>query len=175
MLIPCCNRKVLSLLILLSSTGFALAQSTEANQLHRIMDLFGGTWVGEGTATDGGKFKTELKFEWTLNKRFIKVTNFITANKKSQLYAETTYGWQPVLRQIVFWSFDNDGNINEGVATLDESTLHHEWRSFSGNGQIKDWQSRMVRVRPGFAAFTLLEPRAEGWVESLTIKYRRKK
>jgi hypothetical protein len=44
---------------------------------------------------------------------------------------------------MVFWSFDKDGAINEGIAEWDGAALKHEWRSFSAQGEIGDWRSEL--------------------------------
>lgn len=166
---------ILAVLLSFCSINNLGAQPNNNNSLNRIADIFLGNWVGEGNAPEGGKFTTALKFEWTLNKKFINVKNTINIGGKSQLFAETFYGWHPILQRVLFWSFDNDGSINEGTTTVEGNTIHHDWRSFTGNGQIRELRSRLTRNSKNEATFTLLEPRDGEWVETHTIKYKREK
>ena len=79
----------------------------------------------------------------------------------------TFYGKQPVLNRIVFWSFDNEGTISEGIVEFKDSTLKHEWRSFGSNGEIKDWRSNLIRHDENTATFTI-----QGEV-SFSVNYKR--
>lgn len=114
-------------------------------ELQTMSRLFEGIWLGKGETGDGSIFESELAFERVMADRFIRVHNHIKVNGRSELAAMTIYGWQPVLKQVVFWVFDKDGTTGEGVATLSDSSVSHEWRTFGGNGEIKEWESKLVR------------------------------
>ncbi|MCH7678852.1 hypothetical protein IID10_05715 [candidate division KSB1 bacterium] len=138
---------------------------TNNNSLDQIADTFLGNWVGEVKGPNDESVTSELVFEWTLNKKFIKVTNLL--GPKRSLFALTFYGKQPVLNRIVFWSFDNEGTISEGIVEFKDSTLKHEWRSFGSNGEIKDWRSNLIRHDENTATFTI-----QGEV-SFSVNYKR--
>lgn len=164
-----------TLVFVFSLSQVAVAQlNTQANDrtsLDKIAELLLGKWVGEVTAEDGGKVITELTFEWTLHNKFLKVTSMVAANGQKSLFAETVYGWQPVLNQVVFWSFDNAGTISEGHASLEGNVLKHEWRAFASNGQIRDLRSSFSRLSNDSAIFTLME----GKGAATSVRYRRVK
>jgi hypothetical protein len=163
----------MTIFLTLGSMNKLTAQSNTGNSLAQIADTFLGTWVGEVDSPEIGKFTTELTFEWTFKNKFLKATNVLVSGGQRNLYAEVTYGWHPVLNKVIFWSFDKDGGINEGEATLEGDTLRHEWRSFMGTGEIRDMQSRLTRVSQDRATLTMLEPEAGKWVEAYTIRYKR--
>jgi len=144
-----------------------LAAQTNNNSLDQIADTFLGTWVGEVKGPNDEIVTSELIFEWTLNKKFIKVTNLL--GQKKGLFALTFYGKQPVLNRIVFWSFDNEGTISEGIVEFKDSSLKHEWRSFGSNGEIKDWRSNLTKHDENTATF-ILQGKA-----SFSVKYKRLK
>lgn len=165
---------LLMILLSLVRANVLTAQYNEAASLNEIMKLFEGTWTGQGKAEDGANFKSKLTFEWTLDRNFIRVNNVLTTGGESQLFAETIYGWQPVFKRVVFWSFDRDGNINEGSATLEGGVLQHEWRSFTRSGEIRDWKSEWSSDGHNTATFTLFEPKEGEWEKSFTMTYSRK-
>ncbi len=159
--------KILLTTIVLFTANENLAAQINNNSLEQIADTFLGKWVGEVKGPNDEIVTSELVFEWTLNKKFIKVTNLV--GQKKSLFALTFYGRQPVLNQIVFWSFDNEGTINEGIAEFKDNSLKHEWRSFGSNGEIKDWRSSLTRHDENSATFTL---QGEAW---FTVSYKRLK
>ncbi len=144
-----------------------LAAQTNNNSLDQIADTFLGKWVGEVKGPNDEVVTSELVFEWTLNKKFIKVTNLL--GQKKDLFALTFYGKQPVLNRIVFWSFDNEGTISEGIVEFKDNSLKHEWRSFGSNGAITDWRSNLTRHDENTATFII-----EGET-SFSVKYKRLK
>lgn len=148
--------------------------SQPAPPLEQIMNLLKGTWEGEITDSDGNTLRSRLTFTWTLNRKFIKAQHVITSGGESQLYAETLYGRHPVLQRVMFWTFDNAGGVHEGSVTLEGRTLHYEWRSFEGHGEIRDQRSRFQVHADGTATLSLLEPQQGDWVEGQTITYARK-
>lgn len=165
------SRFILAVIISVA-TGNLIAQETSANSLNQIAGKFLGNWIGYGLSPEGEKYTSKLTFEWTLNKNFIRMNNFLTAEGQTELYALTIYGWQPVLQTVVFWSFDNSGTINEGVAKMEGNTLGHEWRAFSQNGEIRELRSTIVRENEGQITFTLYDGSEP---EPFTIIYKREK
>ncbi|RMF62176.1 MAG: hypothetical protein D6743_12545 [Calditrichaeota bacterium] len=159
------------LLLCCSSVGLSRAQAKRQNDLAKIAQSFLGKWVGKGNLPSGETFVSELIFEWTLNKNFIKVTNNVSAGQHSGLFATTFYGWQPVLQQVVFWSFDSEGTINEGAARFEGNELKHEWRSFGQNGEIRDWRSTLAKNDANTLTFTVTESGSQ----PVTVVYKRKK
>ncbi len=159
--------KILLPIFAIFTAGEDLAAQPNNNSLDQIADTFLGKWVGEVKGPNNEVVTSELIFEWTLNKKFIKVTNLL--GQKKSLFALTFYGRQPVLNRIVFWSFDNEGTINEGIAEFKDNALKHEWRSFSSNGEINDWRSNLTRHDENSATFTI-----QGEA-SYTVRYKRLK
>ncbi len=159
--------KILLTTFVISTAIEDLAAQTNNNSLDQIAATFLGKWVGEVKGPNNEIVTSELVFEWTLNKKFIKVTNLL--GQKKSLFALIFYGRQPVLNHIVFWSFDNEGTINEGIAEFKDNSLKHEWRSFGSNGAIKDWRSNLTRHDENTATFTI-----QGEV-SVSVKYKRLK
>ena len=140
--------------------------------LQQLADLYVGKWQGKGKTPDNIEFDSNLVFEWTLNDNFLVVKNDVTAAGKNELAAVTYYGWQPVLRQIIFWSFDKDGNFGEGVAALEENSLKHSWRSFSSNGEIRDWESTLTRLGTTELLFSIQDNQS---LETYMITYKKAK
>ena len=162
---------IMTVILMLAEASLA-QQKESVSALQQISGNFLGSWSGEGTAPDGQKFQSKLNFVWTLDKNFIKVENLIKSGDETSLFALTFYGWQPVLKQIVFWSFDRDGTINEGVANLDGNSLNHEWRSFSQNGEINEWRSTLTKNDSVSISFTITDVQSG---ESFSVHYKRKK
>ncbi|RMD88592.1 MAG: hypothetical protein D6813_11865 [Calditrichaeota bacterium] len=166
------HKKIIFLLLFIYFSS-GLAQSERDTALQQIMKLFGGRWIGKGTSPSGEKIVSTLNFSWTLNHKFIKVKNELKRGKKNVLVAEATYGWHPVLRQVLFWSFDQDGSIHEGSAKIEGQALVHEWRAIQGNGRIQDFRSRLRLLDKNNAQLTVEEPQKQGWVTIFQIKYTR--
>ena len=166
------QRLCLALLLLVCTIPGA-AQSKKSNTLPELAKMFLGDWQGTGETPDGESFVSTLNFRWTLDNNFIEVKNYIqNDSREKHLFAATTYGWQPVLSQIVFWSFDRDGTIHEGAAELDGAQLKHEWRAFSKGGEIQDWRSILTRQDDSHVTFKVIDNHG---VELVEIKYQRKK
>ncbi len=159
-----------SMIISFAAVQESQAQPGKTNSLPQVAERFLGTWIGKGAPSDGTQFTSKLIFKWTLNENFLEVQNMINANGIEEQYATTYYGWQPVMGQIVFWSFDKNGTINEGLAELEGDNLKHEWRSFSKGGEIRDWRSMLMHHDNENLTFTVLDGRNE--VMS-SIKYSR--
>lgn len=161
---------MIGIMLLILSTTTLSAQS-DSSAVNQLADVFLGKWVGEGENPDGDKFVSTLNFKWALGKHFVEVENQVTANGKPQDFARTFYGWQPVLQQLVFWSFDRNGTINEGVAELEGATLKHEWRSFTSGGEITDWRSSLTKNGDRLT-FALFDDRGQ---ETFSIEYKKTK
>jgi len=159
-------------LIFLVHNDFLFAQNEGKDALDQLAQHYLGKWNGEGTTPDDIKFKSNLNFEWTLNEHFLIVKNDVSISGTSELAAVTYYGWQPVLKQITFWSFDKDGTFGEGVATLEDNTLKHNWRSFSSNGEIKDWESSLTLVGSTELVFAIQDNKS---LETYMITYKKTK
>lgn len=158
------------LLILCTGLVSGLAQEKERS-LDSVAGVLLGTWRGEGQGPGGEIFTSELQFSWTLNKQFLKAENTIETGGKKMLFATTYYGWQPVMKKIVFWSFDRQGTINEGTAIFDGKTLTHQWRSFSQNGAIKDWRSTLTAEGKKQLLFTI---HGGDQVQGQTVRYHKR-
>lgn len=163
---------VLLVMLLFVGSGDLPAQETSANALDQIAGKFLGIWIGYGVSPEGEKYTSKLSFEWTLDKKFIKMNNFLTTSGPPELFALTIYGWQPVLKNIVFWAFDSNGTINEGAVKIEDNTLTHQWRAFSRNGEIKDLRSKMTLSQDDEIIFTLFEGNAPN---PFTLTYKREK
>lgn len=162
---------VKALLFFVVQTAIVIAQPGTTSTLPQTADLFAGKWLGQGTTPSGEKFKSELSFRSTLDNHFLEVSNKVDDGNQNRQFALTIYGWQPVLGKLVFWSFDRDGTINEGLATLTGKTLTHEWRSFSKGGEIREWRSTLRRTGEEKLHFTLMDGSGQ---EISSIEYRRK-
>ncbi len=161
----------LSTLFVLAAAGPGMTQPGKTSTMPELGQAFLGEWVGTGTTPDGESFTSSLSFRWILDDNFLEVTNHVqNQNRKRHHFASTTYAWQPVLGKLVFWSFDRDGTINEGIAELDGQELRHEWRSFSKGGEILDWRSVLTKQDDSHATFRVIDSHG---VELVAIKYRR--
>ncbi len=162
---------VFATLIGLLTNSSTNAQPGTSSTLPQVADLFLGNWAGTSTTASGENVASELTFRWTLDRNFLEVRNSVTSEGKLELFALTVYGWQPVLGKLVFWAFDKDGTINEGVAELETEALNHQWRSFSKAGEIRDWTSTLERIGKGRIAFTVFD---RGGAELFSLEYKKK-
>jgi len=166
--------------LILSILAIVLAPSVRGQQINpdatstlpQVAEAFLGTWVGTSDTGEGGKVTSELQFQWTLGDNFLQVRNTVQGEGPQELYAMTLYGWQPVMGRLVFWAFDKDGTINEGMAELEAGILKHQWRSFSRNGEIRDWRSTLEKLDQNRIVFTVFDSRDTALY---SIEYRRRK
>jgi|GEM_PF-2409603 len=161
--------RVTALVLIFSSIPDAHSQSGSRNTLPKVAEMFLGKWQGEGK-TEESNFTSELSFAWTLDKNFLEVENYVDADGKREKFAVTLYGWQPVLGKLVFWSFDRDGTINEGVAEIKQNELRHQWRAFSKEGEIRERQSSLSLQDADHLIFRLDDSRG---MEVFSISYKR--
>lgn len=161
----------LTMLTMLVAASQAQAQPGSQNTLPLVADLFLGSWAATSTTESGKKVASELTFRWTLDKNFLEVRNSIDGDGESGLYALTVYGWQPVLGKVVFWTFDKDGTILEGMAQLETGAVTHQWRSFTKAGEIRDGKSKLERIAEDKIAFTMFDRNGS---EMFSLEYKRK-
>jgi len=162
---------VAALCFVIALISDAHGQPGTQSTLPDVASMFMGKWQGEGKNAEG-PFLSDLTFAWTLDRNFIEVANYIVANDKREKFAITFYGWQPVLGQLVFWAFDKDGTINEGVAEIKENELRHQWRAFRREGEIREMRSSLALQDKDHLVFRLDDNRG---MEIFSMTYTRVK
>jgi hypothetical protein len=85
----------------------------------------GGVW----TTTNAQGKKEETRFEWILEKSFIRLTWKIGEDSREEIH-----GIDPATGRWTLWGFDSKGRVYKGVG---ESTKRGEW-SYRTSGQGKD-------------------------------------
>jgi hypothetical protein len=113
----------------------------------------GGVW----TTTDARGKKEEVRFEWILDKSFIRLTWKIGEESREEIH-----GIDPATGQWTIWGFDSKGRAYKGVG---ESAKAGEW-SYRVSGQGKDgplsWKAKDVKLGPDEERYEIQESTLDG-------------
>ncbi|MEP1096102.1 MAG: hypothetical protein ABJG78_13390 [Cyclobacteriaceae bacterium] len=118
-------RQVL-ILIAIIHANLLIAQS----ELSAFENLVGSKWEVVGKWSNGEDFRQEYLFEWSLDKKLIKVQTFGTTNMLTGEYGLRNEGirfWKENEEVIKFYEFDIFGGITEGVCTIDSNSIIYDY------------------------------------------------
>jgi hypothetical protein len=100
--------------------------------------LAGSVWTG----TDARGDKFEQRFDWALNKSFLRTTWEITGDS-----GEGFYGIDPATGKLVAWSFDDDGRLWTLAVTIEKAGVWTETGTGkSKTGQPNSWKAKFSRL-----------------------------
>ncbi len=137
-----------SLLVLATLAGSSLAAAPTATPSPwERMRFFLGSWTGTGQGQPG-ESKVERQYRWTLNNRFIEVTNRVTyapqpRNPKGEVHEDQgMLSWDRRRHRFVLRQFHVEGFVNQYVA--DSLT--------AGADSIVFTSESIENIPPGFRA-----------------------
>ncbi len=110
-------------------TASEAAVTAKANQLqsldfhvgHWSMDISGFGQEAVAGMKQAGIDGFELLVEWGPDKKYMIWRDFKIVNGKPVELAHKTFGWNYVSEQIEFWGVTTDGNIFDGIGTVEEA------------------------------------------------------
>lgn len=127
------------LLIILFLPIFLKAQD---NSLEIFKPLENHIWYAEGEWGDGSLFKQEIKVEFTLSRKLVKVQTFSFVNEEQTEYGLRNEGirqFDEKLNLIKFWEFDVYGNLTEGTVRSEEKNLIYQYNNGDGTIITEMW------------------------------------
>jgi len=98
-------------LLLSISVATAAAAPVSPNPLQPLAFLAGSCWAGD--FPNGVGVDTHC-FEWVYDGKFVR-DRHVLRGKKPDYSGETIYAWMPEQKQIAFWYWSSDGDIEQGV------------------------------------------------------------
>ena len=111
------------LLILFAFSTFTFSQD---KALDDLSNLVGGQWEINTQWGDGTKFKQEIIYEWSLNKKILKAKTYGTVNMETRehgLRNEGIRAFDKTNNKIKFWEFDVFGGIVEGEVIIENKNI----------------------------------------------------
>ncbi len=119
----------------------AMGQTKDQIKLKDFTKLIGGMWLTESEWSNGNQFKQEIRFEWGLDQKIIKVKTFGTIDQKTKEYGLRNEGiraWNAQDSTIQFWEFDVFGGITSGLCYFKGNDLHYEYE-YHGEKLRESW------------------------------------
>ena len=93
-------------------------------------NLVGSTWEVKGKWGNGEEFRQEYAFQWSLNKKMVKVQTKGTVDMLTKEYGLRNEGirfWRENENKIVFYEFDVFGGITEGICNIEGKNIYYEY------------------------------------------------
>lgn len=140
--------------------------------LARFEPLVGGRWVAEGELGGGRRYTAERRYEWLLDRRFVRLYQRLTVDGVT-VEEEATFGWDPAENQLRMWSVASDGSFAEGRERPAEGENRWILEGRTVGGRTGEWRMTTLLIDPG-AFSVLLEVRNGGGFEpAMTLAYRK--
>jgi hypothetical protein len=160
------------LLAALAALALHVGRPAPATQsLLRFEPFIGGRWVAEGVLAGGQPYTAERRYEWHMDRRFIRIHQRLTVDSVT-VEEESVIGWDPTTNALRFWSFASDGSFAE--ASEQPATGDNRW-IFEGRttgGRSGEWRMTTLLLDPGSFS-VLLEVRAgDAYQPLMTLAYR---
>ena len=105
-----------------------ISKKVESRQLLAFQNLIGGTWTIKADLEDGEVFHQKQKYEWSLDKRIVKVKTYGTIDEETKEFGlrnEGVRAFNPQDSMIRFWEFDVFGGVTEGVVLTEENNFEY--------------------------------------------------
>ena len=122
--------------------GVPLLSWSQTQELAIFKPLAGHTWAAEGTWGNGGKFKQEIRLEFSLDSTLIIVHSKGFKDQKQTKYGIRNHGlrqFDKASNTIKFWEFDVFGGRTEGTVTAAGKNIIYQYQY--GESTITDlWE-----------------------------------
>jgi hypothetical protein len=145
--------------------------SSPSNPLAIFAPLVGADWVAE---LQGGQVTDTQRYEWTLDRKFIRNTHQVRTNDGQVVYeGETIYAWDSRGDRIVWWYWNTTGGYVTGTVTVaPDGTLVVEGDNHGPKDQL---DRTRVRIRISSDAWTSAgsQERDGKWTDLPLRTYRR--
>jgi hypothetical protein len=142
-----------------------------AQSLLRFEPFIGGRWVAEGVLSGGQRYTAERRYEWFMDRRFIRIDQRLTVGEVT-VEEESVIGWDPSTNALRFWSFASDGSYAE--AREQPATGDNRW-IFEGRttgGRSGDWRMTTLLLDPGSFSVLLEVRDGADYQPLMTLAYR---
>lgn len=144
-----------------------------ATNLTRFEPLIGGRWIAEGELGGGRRYTAERRYEWLLDRRFVRLFQKLTVDGVT-VEEEVTFGWDPAAGLLRMWSVASDGSFAEGAEKPAEGANRLVFEGRTVGGRTGQWRTTMLIIDPGSFS-VLLEVRSDAgtYEPAMTLAYRR--
>jgi hypothetical protein len=116
-------------------------KEVEPKQLLVFENLIGGTWTIKADLEDGEVFHQKHQYEWSLDKRIVKVKTRGTIDEDTKEFGlrdEGIRAYNPKDSTIRFWEFDVFGGVTEGLVLIDNDNFEYIY-NYSGHTLRHKW------------------------------------
>jgi hypothetical protein len=99
------------------------------------------SWFAEGQWGDGSSFKQEIRFEYALNNKIVKVKSLGFTDEKQTIFGVRNHGirqYDEASDQIKFWEFDVFGGLTKGIVESDGKNIVYRY-DYGGNLVTEMW------------------------------------
>lgn len=162
-----------STLAVVAAASLLLSGAAPAAQqnLLRFEPFIGGRWVAEGVLSGGHRYTAERRYEWYMDRRFIRIQQRLTVDSVT-VDEESVIGYDPSANELRFWSFASDGSFAEGRERPAQGDNRWVFEGRTIGGSTGEWRATTLMLDPGSFS-VLLEVRSGGDYQPLmTMAYR---
>jgi hypothetical protein len=148
------------------------AGAAAAVTLARFEPLIGGRWTAEGELGGGRRYTAERRYEWILDRRFVRLHQRLTVDGVT-VEEEVTFGWDPAAESLRMWAVASDGSFAEGEErpAPGENRWMFEGRTFGGRGG--EWRTTTLLIDPGSFSVLLELRNGNAYEPAMTLAYRK--
>jgi hypothetical protein len=146
--------------------------SAAATNLARFEPLVGGRWVAEGELGGGRRYSAERRYEWVLDRRFVRLHQRLTVDGVT-VEEESTFGWDATENQLRMWSIASDGSFAEGRERPAEGENRWVLEGRTVGGRTGEWRITTLLIDPGSFSVLLEVRNGGGFEPAMTLAYRK--
>ena len=140
----------------------------------KILDSFVGTWRAEGEFPNLGHYVIDRTYQWSLNRKWIEMTNTFHVSNGYEGTVRGVIGWHPGKESIAAWGFSDDGTLSITECKAEENSITCQGDLFGGQnpGQTRS----TFRIVSGDEFTEVAETRMpSGWNPMFNFRYLRVK
>ena len=164
-------RGLLILFVTLAVPETVRARVSDPPGLERIGWLV-GTWRADAVASDGSLETTEATYEWASHGRAIRYS-LVRKGERDETTLEGICGYHPGKERLVLWEVDGEGNVTEGVLTVNEAGQSHDETIYALDGSILPVRAEILREGEDAFRFQALVEKDGDWALVFERTYRR--
>ena len=154
----------------LLAVAVAAAPTAQQNLL-RFEPFIGGRWVAEGVLSGGHRYTAERRYEWAMDRRFIRIHQTLTVDSVT-VDEESVIGYDPSTNELRFWSFASDGSFAEGRERPAQGENRWVFEGRTIGGSTGEWRTTTLLLDAGSFSVLLEVRNGDDYQPLMTLAYR---
>lgn len=99
---------------------------------NKLLDSFVGTWRAEGEFPNMGKYVIDRAYQWSLNEKWLEMTNTFHVASGYEGTVKGVIGWHPGKESLAAWGFSDDGTLSITECKAEEKQITCQGELFGG-------------------------------------------